>query len=176
MTSKGAPERLQGCLQKISNSGREEPTQESFPPPLPSLPTLLLGLICTDLPRRLLADLPCPWQGFDRGGGAGARRGADGGGASHGEGDGERDRPTGAWLAKSSSDLEKALMCTDGAGWEQNQLGWRRTCSARGWFGAGCVHGSELAPCSSPLPPAGRQRWEGEVRRENSPPTFPIDE
>lgn len=99
-----------------------------------------------------------------------------GGGASHGEGDGERDRPTGAWLAKSSSDLEKALMCTDGAGWEQNQLGWRRTCSARGWFGAGCVHGSELAPCSSPLPPAGRQRWEGEVRRENSPPTFPIDE
>jgi len=79
VTSKAAPEHLQGCLQETSNSGTEAPTQESFPPPSPSLPTLLLGLICTDLPRRLLADLPCPWQGFDRGGGAGARRGADGG-------------------------------------------------------------------------------------------------
>lgn len=123
-------------------------------PPSLSLPTLLLGLICTHLPRRLLTDLPCPWQGFDREGGVGARREWMGG-ASHGEGGGERDRPTGAWLAKSSSDLEKALMCTDGAGWEQNQLGWRRTCSARDWFGAGCVRGSGLAPCSLLCPWGG---------------------
>lgn len=170
--SGATPEHLQGCLRETSNSATEAPAQESSPPP--SLPTLLLGLICTDLPRRLRADLPCPWQGFDRGGGAGARRGADRGELPRGGWWG----PTGAWLAKSSSDLEKALMCTDGAGWKQNQLGWKRTCSARGWFGAGCVRGSGLAPCSSPLPPEGRQRKEGKVTCKIPLPTstFLIDE
>lgn len=108
--------------------------------------------------------------GLRPGRGSGSQTGADGG--SHGEGGGERDRPTGAWLAESSSDLGKTLMCTDGAGWGRNQLGWRRACSARSWFGAGCVWGLGLAPSSGPLAPGGWQRQEGKVRCEKSPPNI----
>lgn len=134
-----APEHLQGCLQTTSNSGTEARTQESFPPPSPSLPTLLLGLICTDLPRRLLSDLPWPWQSCGQGGGAaGGWCGAAcrGWGGRWGEGQANRRpacqkqfRPRNSFNARRRSRLGAKP-----AGLEENVLGRQRGTPVWGWL------------------------------------------
>lgn len=168
MPADAAPEHLQGCLQTTSNSGTEARTQESFPPPSPSLPTLLLGLICTDLPRRLLSDLPWPWQSCGQGGGAaGGWRGAAcrGWGGRWGEGQANRSpacqkqfRPRNSFNARRRSRLGAKP-----AGLEENVLGRQRGTRVWGWvreqLGAGSSH--------QPSPPWG---GVGSPGCKNSPP------
>lgn len=67
-----------------------------------------------------------------------------------------------AWLAKSSSAPETASVHTDGAGWERNQLGRRRMCSASSWLVQGYererLGAASLHHCSAPWGDTGGRR------------------